>query len=84
MKILHRKGKRMNQEARINQFMNLMEEASRKTGITYAVEKGQSMIVFDLEKNTPVELNIIVGTEATRENGQTSFAVFDRSNVEKG
>ena len=78
-----RKEKKMeNQQERINKFMSLMTEASQATGITYAVEQGQALVVFDLVKNEPVELEIVVGTEAVRENGQTSFTTFDRSNVE--
>lgn len=72
----------MSQEERINEFMRLMTEASQKTGITYAVERDRPMVVFDLIKNTPVELEILVGTEAKRENGQTSFTVFDKTNVQ--
>lgn len=72
----------MSQEERINAFMRLMTEASQKTGITYAVEHGQPFVVFDLVENTPVNLEIIVGTEAKRENGQTSFTTFDKSNVQ--
>lgn len=77
-----RKEKMENQQERINKFMSLMTEASQATGITYAVEQGQALVVFDLVKNEPVELEIVVGTEAVRENGQTSFTTFDRSNVE--
>ena len=82
MDLEDQKGKEMeNQQERINKFMSLMTEASQATGITYAVEQGQALVVFDLVKNEPVELEI-VGTEAVRENGQTSFTTFDRSNVE--
>ena len=80
MDLEDQKGKEMeNQQERINKFMS---EASQATGITYAVEQGQALVVFDLVKNEPVELEIVVGTEAVRENGQTSFTTFDRSNVE--
>ena len=80
MDLEDQKGKEMeNQQERINKFMT---EASQATGITYAVEQGQALVVFDLVKNEPVELEIVVGTEAVRENGQTSFTTFDRSNVE--
>lgn len=72
----------MSQQERINEFMRLMTEASQKTGITYAVEYGQPLVVFDLTKNEPVELEILVGTEAKCENGRTSFTTFDRSNVQ--
>ena len=83
MDLEDQKGKEMeNQQERINKFMSLMTEASQATGITYAVEQGQALVVFDLVKNEPVELEIVVGTEAVRENGQTSFTTFDRSNVE--
>ena len=78
MDLEDQKGKEMeNQQERINKFMSLMTEASQATGITYAVEQGQALVVFDLVKN-----EIVVGTEAVRENGQTSFTTFDRSNVE--
>ena len=78
MDLEDQKGKEMeNQQERINKFMSLMTEASQATGITYAVEQGQALVVFE-----PVELEIVVGTEAVRENGQTSFTTFDRSNVE--
>lgn len=83
MDLEDQKGKEMeNQQERINKFMSLMTEASQATGITYAVEQGQALVVFDLVKNEPVKLEIVVGTEAVRENGQTSFTTFDRSNVE--
>lgn len=72
----------MNQQERINEFMRLMTEASQKTGITYAVEHGQPLVVYDLETLEPVELEILVGTEAKRENGQTSITTFDKTNVE--
>ena len=83
MDLEDQKGKEMEkQQERINKFMSLMTEASQATGITYAVKQGQALVVFDLVKNEPVELEIVVGTEAVRENGQTSFTTFDRSNVE--
>lgn len=72
----------MSQQERINEFMRLMTEASQKTGVTYAVEHGKPMVVFDLVENMPVELEILLGTEAKRENGQTSFTVFDKTNVQ--
>ena len=71
----------MNQQERISEFMRLMTEASQQTGITYAVEHGQPLVVFDLTTSEPVELEILVGTEAKRENGMTSFTTFDRTNV---
>lgn len=71
----------MNQEERIREFMRLMTEATKITGITYAVEAGQNMVVFDIQNNKPVELEITVGTEVTEKNGQTSITTFDRQNV---
>lgn len=55
-----------------------------KTGITYAVEAGQKLVVFDVLNNEPVALDIIVGTEVVKENGRTSITTFDRSNIENG
>jgi uncharacterized protein YwlG (UPF0340 family) len=71
------------QKERINEFMRLMNEASEKTGVTYAVEHGKPLIVFDLSNNEPVELEIVVGTEVKKEGGQTSIVTFDKSNVEE-
>lgn len=71
----------MNQEERIKEFMKLMSEATAKTGIAYAVEAGSNLVVFDVRENTPVELEIMVGTEVTTENGRTTTTVFDHSNT---
>lgn len=71
----------MNQKERIDEFMRLMTEASQKTGITYAVEHGRPFVVYDLESCEPVELEILVGTEAKRENGRTTITTFDKTNV---
>lgn len=71
----------MSQEERIREFMKAMSEATAKTGITYAVEAGRNLVVFDVQKNEPVELEITVGTEVVKENGRTSITTFDRSNV---
>ena len=52
MDLEDQKGKEMEkQQERINKFMSLMTEASQATGITYAVEQGQALVVFDLVKN---------------------------------
>lgn len=72
----------MNQEERIQEFMKAMTEATKKTGITFAVEHGENMVLFDVMKNEPVELEIIVGTEVEKKDGQTKITTFDRSNVE--
>lgn len=71
----------MNQEERIKEFTKLMQEALVKTGITYAVEAGKNLVLFDTTVNEPIELEITVGTEVVRENGRTSVTTFDRSNV---
>lgn len=71
----------MSQEERIQEFMKLMSAATEKTGITYAVEAGENMVVFDVQKNEPVELEIMVGTEIRTENGQTTTTTFDYSDV---
>lgn len=71
----------MSQEERIREFMKGMSEVTAKTGITYAVEAGQNLVVFDVQKNEPVELEITVGTEVETKNGQTSITTFDRSNI---
>ena len=73
----------MSQEERIREFSRLMQEALVKTGITYAVEAGKNLVLFDTQVNEPIELEITVGTEVKVENGQTSIVTFDRSNVEK-
>jgi len=72
----------MSQEERIQEFMKLMSAATEKTGITYAVEAGENMVVFDVQKNEPVELEIMVGTEIRTENGQTSITTFDNTEVD--
>lgn len=69
----------MNQDQRIAEFMRLMQEALKKTGITVAVETGRNLVLFDTTKNEPIELEITVGTEVVKEGGQTSVTVFDRS-----
>lgn len=71
----------MNQEERIREFMKDMSEVTAKTGITYAVEAGQNLVVFDVKNNEPVELKITVGTEVIKRNGQTTITTFDRSNI---
>lgn len=73
----------MNQNERIAEFTRLMQEALMKTGITYAVEAGKNLVLFDTQINEPIELEITVGTEVKVENGQTSIVTFDRSNVGK-
>ena len=73
----------MSQEERIREFSRLMQEALVKTGITYAVEAGKNLVLFDTQVNEPIELEITVGTEVKVENGQTSIVTFDRSNVGK-
>lgn len=74
----------MSQEERIREFMKGMSEVTAKTGITYAVEAGQNLVVFDVQKNEPVELEITVGTEVVKEDGRTSITTFDRSNITDG
>ena len=71
----------MSQEERIREFMKGMSEVTAKTGITYAVEAGRNLVVFDVKNNEPVELEITVGTEVVTKNGQTSITTFDRSNI---
>ena len=71
----------MSQEERIREFMKDMAEVTAKTGITYAVEGDQKFVVFDVQKNEPVELEITVGTEVVKEGGRTSITTFDRSNI---
>ena len=73
----------MSQNERIAEYTRLMQEALMKTGITYAVEAGKNLVLFDTQVNEPIELEITVGTEVKVENGQTSIVTFDRSNVEK-
>ena len=71
----------MSQEERIREFSRIMQEALVKTGITYAVEAGKNLVLFDTQVNEPIELEITVGTEVVKENGRTSVTTFDRSNV---
>ena len=71
----------MSQEERIREFMKGMSELTAKTGITYAVEAGRNLVVYDVKNNEPVELEIMVGTEITTEDGRTSITTFDRSNL---
>ena len=71
----------MSQEERIREFSRLMQEALVKTGITYAVEAGKNLVLFDTQVNEPIELEITVGTEVVKENSRTSVTTFDRSNV---
>lgn len=71
----------MSQEERIREFTRLMQEALVKTGISYAVEAGKNLVLFDTQINEPIELEITVGTEVVKENGRTSVTTFDRSNI---
>lgn len=71
----------MNQKERIQKFMQLMTEVTNQTGITYAVAHSQNIVIFDVQTNEPVELEITVGTEVKRENGQTQITTFDKSNI---
>ena len=71
----------MSQNERIAEYTRLMQEALMKTGITYAVEAGKNLVLFDTQVNEPIELEITVGTEVVKENGRTSVTTFDRSNV---
>ena len=71
----------MSQEERIREFSKIMQEALVKTGITYAVEAGKNMVLFDTQVNEPIELEIMVGTEVVKEDGRTSLTTFDRSNI---
>lgn len=72
----------MNQNQRIDEFMRIMQDALKKTGITVAVEPGWNLVLFDTTTNEPIELEITTGTEVVKENGQTSVTVFDRSGDE--
>lgn len=74
----------MNQEERIRRFMQLMNQASQETGIAYAVQHGENMVVFDLHTQEPVELEIQVGTEVKKEGGRTTVTTFDRTNIDEG
>lgn len=74
----------MGQNERIAEYTRLMQEALTKTGITYAVEAGSSLVLFDTQTNEPIELEITVGTEVIRKEGRTSVVTFDRSNVQEG
>ena len=69
----------MNLNQRIDEFMRLMHDGLKNTGITVAVEPGRNLVLFDTTKNEPIELEITVGTEVVKEGGQTSVTVFDRS-----
>ncbi len=72
----------MNQEERIREFSRLMQEALVKTGITYAVEAGKNLVLFDTQINEPIELEITVGTEVIKKAGRASVTTFDRSEIE--
>ena len=72
----------MNQNQRIDEFMRIMQDALKKTGITVAVEPGRNLVLFDTTTNEPIELEITTGTEVVKENGQTSVTLFDRSGDE--
>ncbi len=72
----------MSQEERIKEFMRLQQQALEKTGITYVVESGKNLVVFDTQINEPVELEIMVGTEVTKKDGQTTITTFDHSHIE--
>lgn len=74
----------MSQDERIREFMKRMSEVTAKTGITYAVEAGRNLFVYDVKNNEPVELEIVVGTEIKTEDGRTSITTFDRSNITDG
>ena len=76
-----KKRQGMSQNERIIEYTRLMQDALTKTGITYAVEAGNNLVLFDTQTNEPIELEITVGTEVTKRNGQTSVVTFDRSNV---
>lgn len=71
----------MSQEERIREFMKGMSEIAEKTGITYAIEAGRNLIVFDVRNDEAVELEIMIGTEVVKKDGQTSITTFDRSNI---
>ena len=73
----------MSQEERIRKFMQLMNHATNETGITYAVQHGEDMIVFDLYTKQPVGLEIQIGTEVKKENGHISMTTFDKTNIEQ-
>ncbi len=60
------KGRKMTLEERIKRFMSLMTEATQETGITVAVEHGAPLVVFDLQNQEPINLEITVGTEVER------------------
>ncbi len=72
----------MSQEERIKEFMRLQQQALEKTGITYAVESGKNLVVFDTQINEPVELEIMVGTDVTKKDAQITITTFDRSHIE--
>lgn len=74
----------MSQDDRIKDFMKRLSEVTVETGITYAVEHGQNIVLFDVISNEPIELEITIGTEVINNNGRSSLTVFDRSNVKGG
>lgn len=83
-KLKNRKEKKkMTLEERIKRFMALMTEATQETGITVAVEHGAPLVVFDLQNQEPINLEITVGTEVERKNGVTSITTFDKSQIEE-
>jgi len=82
-KLKSRKEKKMTLEERIKRFMSLMTEATQETGITVAVEHGAPLVVFDLQNQEPINLEITVGTEVERKNGVTSITTFDKSQIEE-
>lgn len=73
----------MSQNERIAEYTRLMQEALMKTGITYAVEAGKNLVLFDTQTNAPIELEITVGTEVVKKDGRTSVTTFDRSEMEQ-
>lgn len=75
--------RKMTLEERIKRFMSLMTEATQETGITVAVEHGAPLVVFDLQNQEPINLEITVGTEVERKNGVTSITTFDKSQIEE-
>ena len=73
----------MTLEERIKRFMSLMTEATKETGITVAVEHGAPLVVFDLQNQEPINLEITVGTAVEQKNGVTSITTFDKSQIEE-
>ena len=45
----------MNQNQRIDEFMRIMQDALKKTGITVAVEPGRNLVLFDTTTNKTVK-----------------------------